>query len=580
MIIGDLTHPNYNELLSDWTKWRICYEGGDYFVSSYLRKYSDSESDQEFEARKTVTYRPNHAKRAVDKIKNAIFQRLVDVKRVGGSESYQSAINGLNGGVDMRGSTMNSFIGNKILPELLPMGKVAVFVDMPRISKDSSAAEVAGKRPYLYFYPVEDVITWVPGDPDSQHDFKAVVLKDRIFEYDADTGLPNGETERYRHLKLKDGKVYCDIYNEKSEFQESVEMGISRIPVVFFELTDALMEDIADHQIALLNLASSDMSYLLTSNVPSYVEQYDPKVEAVNALQAHAPANTVGAGTAEAARQSKARKVVLGHRFGRAYPVGTETPGYIAPPTEPVEVSMRKQNEIIDDIDKLLDLRMSSMSLTGEAKKQDKTGLEAGLSYIGLVLQLGESKVASYWNEYLGSKVADATIAYPTDYSLKTDLDRLEEAKALKDLKSAAPSKTYAKWMSKRIAHIQLEGRIPQDDLTKIDSEIENAPYLTSDIKDLQIAHQEGFVTADTASQAMGFMPGEAKKAEVEHAERLARIAISQSEGMGAAAGARGVKDGQVNSADTKNEKFASRDNTQRGTTDDGTRGAGRDNNG
>lgn len=579
MIIGDLTHPNYNELLSDWTKWRITYEGGDYFVNTYLRKYSDSESETEFEARKTVTYRPNHAKRAVDKVKNAIFQRLVDVKRVGGDQTYQNAMSGLSGGVDMRGSTMNSFIGNKILPELLPMGRVAVFIDMPRIKADSSAADAAGKRPYLYYYPVEDIITWVPGDPDSQYDFKAVVLKDRIFTYDDATGLPNGETNRYRHLKLTNNQVVCDIYDDKSNLMETVPMGIKRIPVVFFELTSALMKDIADHQIALLNLASSDMSYLLSSNIPSYIEQYDPKVEAVHALQAQAPGDGTGAGTADAAKKSKSRKVVLGHKFGRAYPVGTNAPEYIAPPTDPTKVSMEKQEKIIEDIDKLLDLTMSSMSLTGEAKKQDKTGLEAGLSYIGLVLQLGETKVASYWNEYLGNKVEDATISYPTDYSLKTDLDRLEEAKKLKELKSAAPSKTYAKWISKKIAHTQLEGRVPKEDLDKIDSEIDSADYLTSDIKDLQIAHQEGFVTADTCSQAMGFAPGEAKKAEVEHAERLARIAISQSEGMGAAAGARGVKDGQLNAADSKNEKLLSRNNTQRDTTDDGTRGAGRDNN-
>jgi hypothetical protein len=39
------------------------------------------------------------------------------------------------------------------------------------------------------------------------------------------------------------------------------------------------MEDIADYQIALMNLESSDINYMLKSNFPFYVEQYDPRAE-------------------------------------------------------------------------------------------------------------------------------------------------------------------------------------------------------------------------------------------------------------------------------------------------------------
>jgi hypothetical protein len=61
----------------------------------------------------------------------AIFQRMRDITRRGGSQAYQRAVNGLNLGVDLRGNTMNGFLGIKVLTELLIMGRVGVYVDSP-----------------------------------------------------------------------------------------------------------------------------------------------------------------------------------------------------------------------------------------------------------------------------------------------------------------------------------------------------------------------------------------------------------------------------------------------------------------
>ena len=68
--------------------------------------------------------RSRHSPRApVNEIKNAIFQRLRDVVRRGGSDAYQAAVAGQNGGVDRRGSTMNAFIGMKVISDLLVHGQ-------------------------------------------------------------------------------------------------------------------------------------------------------------------------------------------------------------------------------------------------------------------------------------------------------------------------------------------------------------------------------------------------------------------------------------------------------------------------
>jgi hypothetical protein len=563
-------HPEYMRREADWQKWRLVYRGDSEYRDTYLRKYSDSESDTEFSARREISYLPNHSKRSVDKIKNAIFQRLVDVKRINGPDSYQNAVCGLNGGVDRRGTNMNAFMGMKVLPELLTMGKVYVYVDMPPITSKSILGTV-GKTPYLYYYTVEDVINYVYGNPDDPFEFKSVVLRDRVYEYD-EKGLPTTEIEQYRYLYMQENKVVCEIYNDDEQLiKDPIVLDIPQIPLVGFEITDSLLADIADHQIALLNLASSDMSYLLSANVPTYVEQFDPKLE----MMFNRPPSVGSdiAGSASDAQTSRERKLLLGHKFGRGYPIGTETPGYISPPAEPVKVSMEKQRELVAEIERLLDLKMESLALTGEAKKEDRTGLEAGLSYIGLVLQTGEQKIASIWPQYIGKGVA-ATVSYPTDYSLKSDLERIEEATKIKTLKGAVPSKTYQKEMSKKIARTLLDAKIPFEKMQQIENEVENAAYLTSDVNDLKTAHQEGFATASTCSIAMGFAEGEAEKAKIDHAERLATIAISQSKGGGlAAAGARGVKDLQTDSHDAMEEKMMSRDNTMRESTNEQVRG-------
>ena len=53
------------------------------------------------------------AKGAIIDVQNAIFQRMADISRTGGSSEYQMVIAGKNGGVDREGSSMNHFIGQK-----------------------------------------------------------------------------------------------------------------------------------------------------------------------------------------------------------------------------------------------------------------------------------------------------------------------------------------------------------------------------------------------------------------------------------------------------------------------------------
>src|SRR3990172_6454768 len=207
----DSRHPGYLSGMTDWAKWRLTYEGGDEFRERYLEKFSTREDQADFNTRKAITPVPRFAGAAVDDIRNSIYQRLRDVVRKGGSRVYQEAVNGNNLGVDHRGSTMNAFLGVKVLTELLVMGRVGVFVDAPPISPMATLAEVGDASPYLYKYNVEDILSWTCSKPETPSEFQAVLLRDTALQYDQATLLPTLSVQRYRYLWIEGGRVHLQF---------------------------------------------------------------------------------------------------------------------------------------------------------------------------------------------------------------------------------------------------------------------------------------------------------------------------------------------------------------------------------
>ena len=95
----DIIHPDYNLHISDWIKFRDVFEGGFKFIANHVAQFSQREDSTDFESRKSITYCPAHAKAVIIDIRNAIYQRMVDIRRQGGTQSYQNAVIGLDGGV-------------------------------------------------------------------------------------------------------------------------------------------------------------------------------------------------------------------------------------------------------------------------------------------------------------------------------------------------------------------------------------------------------------------------------------------------------------------------------------------------
>jgi hypothetical protein len=565
-----IRHPEYLEDELYWYDWRDCFNGGPRFVRRNLKKFSNRETDEDFKTRQFFTPIPSYAKSAVHDVRNAIFQRLRDVTRRDGSENFMKAAAGELGGVDNKGSSMQQFLGIDVLTDLLVMGRVGVYVDMPQLSGLRTMADEGNVRPYTYMYRVEDILSWAVAKPEEPGDFTAVLLRDRAIDYNQGFAhgayLPSGGYTRYRFIWIDpvDGMVKMKLMDEEDnlldlggrivagsgEHSESgiIHLELNRIPFHMLTIGGSLLKDVYKHQVALLNLGSSDVSYALKANFPFYVEQAD-----MRAVGTHLKQLVDDDGTSNTSDNSEPGKEARpGVSHGRTYDLKADAPSFIHPSPEPLLASIKLQEKLEDDIRKLVNLAVQNKTgqraISAEAMKLSDQGLEAGLSYIGLVLEAAERAIANHWAAYESrdpERRQIATVKYPDRYSLKNDEDRIKEAKELAELMYTVPGKEVKNELSKNIVTTLLSGRVNTDTLDKIFKEIDEAGYATSEPEVVMRAHEEGLVGGQTASEALGFNEDEWEKAKKDHIERVEAIAEAQAPPVppGGDMAARGVED-------------------------------------
>jgi len=583
--IAQSKYPRYVTYATEWLKWRLTYNGGVEFRDHFLKEFSNREDKNEFNARRGMTPIPTHAKAVVNEIRTSIFQRMVDITRSQGSPSYRQAIAGLNGGVDNRGSTMNFFMGVKVLEDLLVMGKIGVYVDnSASVAPTLVGAERA--RPYLYTYSVEDIHNFSCSNPEHPSEFSSVLLVDRFNGYD-DFGFIKDEQVRYRKLWLnKNGKVSLQFYNangipigrDGTPGIGETELELTKIPFVLLDIGDSILKDACEYQIALLNLTSSDINYSLRANFPIFTKQED-----LRSVGTHLKKPATHDGSSSSGGQGAADKDIrVGVQQGIIYPEGTERPGFINPSSETLKASMLLQEKLKREIRELVNLAVMQLGVraSAEAKKMDNQGLEAGLSYIGYVLENGERRIAEYYAAYESRAVSRQqipTIKYPDHYGLKTDNDRVEEATKLKDLSFTVPGHTVKREISKSIADKLFQGKLHPATLEKIHKEIDDAGYVTSDPDVIIRASEAGLCGEKTASVALGFPEDEYLKAREDHAAKAARILEAQTaEREARDPGASGVDDLSMDSEAADDEKEESRDQTFQPDKKRRVRGRGR----
>lgn len=505
-------------------EWRYTYAAGQDFVNLYLKPLSGRETPEQLAARKEYTFCPAFAQQAVDEIKNAIVHCLPNVTRIGGPQSYQEAIRGYQGGVDLCNTSMNMFIGAQVLAELLTMRVCGVLVD--------NAADVGvtiqdkgNKHPYFQVYRREDILSWTPFRP--VHGYDKLLLREHYTEVDDETGFPLRETERRRYYeRLSNGQVLCRIGQNNETLEEFI-LNIPEIPFYLFELPKSLLHNVARYQIALMNIESSDISYILRANYPFYYEFYDPRNEAAYVKQTNPDGKAI----------SGKKEVETGTIEGRRFPLGVSQPGFATPPSATLEASMRKAAQLKDDIRALVHLNLRQVKA---GQVQSDRSLEASLAYIGTVLEQGENVLAKYWIAFEDRRSALPRITYPQSYHLETDESRLEWAERMRQLALVSNSRTYQKELAKLIVRRLISPYCTESKLAAIDREIDSQQILATNPNVLLRAQDQGLLADATAAEALLLDPGGVQQAKKDHAERL-KLVIETQGGLDKARGVPGT---------------------------------------
>lgn len=541
-------HCSYLTMAAEWKKWRLCYEAGDAFLDKYLYCIDQEREDKkDFQKRKCLSPVPSFARSAINEVRNSVFQHMGGILRTDGSLQYTQAVNGERGGVDKRHTSMNAFMGCDALEELLVMGKVGIYVDMPQLPPGTTMADIAtsGVRPYLYMYPIEDILNFTMSMPNEESKYQAVLLRDQVVHYDQLTALPLSTTERLRAVWInpETKKVNVLFFDEDGNSmdidgnatEEPTELNLTQIPFVMMDIGNGLMSDISQHQISMLNISSRMVDYTLKSCYTTYVEQGDNSQVGAHYQTLDEDGNEVEA----------ADEVTQGNRIGRRYPMGANQPNFIAPPASPATTAKEVNACLEGEIRKLINLAVTKLAAreSAAAKAFDNNGLEAGLSFIGLVMEKAEKEIAIHWAQYEGEGARAATVAYPDRWRLTSSREIIEEATKLEELIQKVPSKKLRKTLWKNVVAMLMQGKATAEEIEAIKDEIEAAKFTTGDLNTILEAKRNGLAGAEVCSDALGF-DGKTQVpiAQEEEAERLAFVAATQTSGL-ADAGKRDVDD-------------------------------------
>ena len=219
------TYPEYSQLAERWSVCREVISGED-VVKSKGEKYlpmavlrNRDEQIARYNAYKMRTpfipftymaYQVQHA---------MVFRRTPTV--VCTEEISQS---GLFANIDGRGNSLYQFSSN-LFDDLIKTGFGGVLLDIPKAEPglNKLEAEQQGIRPYLTYYPAENIINKIFDNTKGISRLKLIVLKEKVNEYRDEFILV--ARERYRVLAINDEghyeqRIWTPVYDDNNEITD------------------------------------------------------------------------------------------------------------------------------------------------------------------------------------------------------------------------------------------------------------------------------------------------------------------------------------------------------------------------
>ncbi len=515
---------------ADWREWRDCYAGGSHFRSEYLEQYDGKEETADYNRRERLTPIPTYAKKEINAVKNAVSQRLPDIIRREGSDKWQEAVRGVGRGIDLRGSSMNNYISQTLLAEMLIMGEVGVLVEapeLPKMERQLSKADIPKTfQPYLNMFAIEDAPILIEAPSDSVSDWAHVLLRSHKHEFNLKTGK-NDCVESFRYYWLDEARgglvsiVSLDANGVENAPQ--IHTDLEAIPFVNFDIGGSLIADVCSHQITLLNMISADSSYAIDSNY-SFLTRQRGNNNAGSHLTGGEGDDTVRTGS----------------KRGLFYNKGMDRPGFIAPPTAPMKASLELRRELKAEVRELVRGAVADLG--------DEGSIESGLASIGFVTQAAEQRC---WDHYVAyeekrpdqRKAITPSVQYPESWSMKTDEERIEVATKLLTLGMNVIGREAKEQAAVDAIDFLHRGKKTTEQIDAMKKAVKNSPIVIGDPQILISAKKEGILCVETAAVGLGAEEGEGERALADAAKRAEMVVAAQSDVNEAT---RGNEDGQA----------------------------------
>jgi hypothetical protein len=97
---------------------------------------------------------------------------------------------------------------------------------------------------------------------------------------------------------------------------------------------------------------------------------------------------------------------------------------------------MEKEEQLKAEIRQLMNLGLANLvplRASSDSKQKDKESVEAGVVVVAQELQKAEVAFAEHWHRFLG-ETSDVKIIYPSEFSVKSETERVAEARQLIEL--------------------------------------------------------------------------------------------------------------------------------------------------
>ena len=547
MKLIEVRSPGFRDDFGNWQIWRNAMAADDAYIRANLQRLP-GELIKDYERRRGTTPVPAFIKATIREVITGIYSQMQLTSRSRGPQSFQEAVPGGEFGVDGSGTSLNYFLIMEVLKELLVMRRVGIFVDRPVLSEQPTLKEAANAPPYMYMFKAEQILAWhvKPGNitPDE------VLLRRDAPLYYEDTLITVDVENEYVYLRKSGPEtVQCDIFDHDGDLVKSLQLNLPAVPFVLLETSESIIQDVIGHQNALLNLGSSNVAFAIAANLAVYTEQTDMGW----LMQALRQKQDQEAGEDDAENPNTDVGVIeIGLNKGRRYMQNAQPPSFISPDNINLERAAYLYEQLRDDIRRIILLAIQNVSVRGLTTAtgllQSQAATSNGLAALAIILEKAERQLVAIWSAYEATPY-DYTVKYPADFQVMSKAERFTLINDLAKLRELVPAKDYQLHITKSIAALVVGPEAAPGQLAAINQQIDEAPGVISSPETITSLTEAGILPREYAAQLLNLPDDAAVKANLEHAERLQRIAASQ---MSAAGAARGNTDGAGNAVDEK----------------------------